>query len=446
LKYFAAVLGVTLLMLFPAIWNGFPLVYSDTGTYIASGFQSFVPHDRPLAYGFILRHTSLSESLWFTVAAQALFTALLLWAYYKLFLQQAPKPKTFLILGIALAIFSTLPWYSSFLMADAFTGQSFLLFLFLCFGLNQNPWRNLGLVLLYWLLTATHLTHANTHLFVWAVLLLLMTYKPIRKVISFKRWAAVGLIVLLNYLFLPSFHWLAGNYFGYPQKSYYYLSSRFSENGSMKVVLDQHCPDKNWKLCAYKDSLPNNGSDFLWTDKSPLNKLNGWGQELTELKEINKAVMLQPDLWQLNLHHFVQIAWKQIGKTAVAEEYLVYDTLTPPGWETANHFRNELSQYLQSKQQQDTALAVSKPLSKWMNICLVLSLVILLLSVVSAFGSTRQNLVILLSLAAYVGNVLAVSIASEGARYNSRLYWIFPMMAILIVLKYFKEKWRFKQT
>jgi hypothetical protein len=45
-----------------AIWNGYPLVFLDTGTYVASGFERFVPRDRPLAYGFFIRHSSLAHS------------------------------------------------------------------------------------------------------------------------------------------------------------------------------------------------------------------------------------------------------------------------------------------------------------------------------------------------------------------------------------------------
>jgi hypothetical protein len=50
----------------------------------------------------------------------------------------------------------------------------------------------------------------------------------------------------------------------------------------------------------------------------------------------------------------------------------------------------------------------------------------------------------LMLLLGYLGNVVAVSVASEGARFNSRYYWVIVLGAILILFKYFKEKWRFK--
>ncbi|NTV83243.1 MAG: hypothetical protein HGA23_02950, partial [Bacteroidales bacterium] len=45
------------------LYNGYPLVYSDTGTYIASGLQEFVPNDRPMIYGLFIKLFSFNYSL-----------------------------------------------------------------------------------------------------------------------------------------------------------------------------------------------------------------------------------------------------------------------------------------------------------------------------------------------------------------------------------------------
>jgi hypothetical protein len=79
-----------------------------------------------------------------------------------------------------------------------------------------------------------------------------------------------------------------------------------------------------------------------------------------------------------------------------------------------------------------------------MHYSLLISLAILLTSLIIGFGSNRQKLMMLIVLIGYIGNVIAVSVASEGARYNSRYYWLIILCAMLILFKYFKEKWRFK--
>ena len=41
-----------------AIWNGYPIVYSDTSSYIISGFELETLKDRPITYGLFIRATS----------------------------------------------------------------------------------------------------------------------------------------------------------------------------------------------------------------------------------------------------------------------------------------------------------------------------------------------------------------------------------------------------
>ena len=57
-----------------ALYNSYPLLYPDTGTYAHSGLKLFVPQDRPILYGLFIRLSSLWASLWFVVLAQALLT------------------------------------------------------------------------------------------------------------------------------------------------------------------------------------------------------------------------------------------------------------------------------------------------------------------------------------------------------------------------------------
>jgi len=44
----------TLILSLIGLYNGYPLVYSDTGTYIYSGFDKFIPLGRPVTYGLFL--------------------------------------------------------------------------------------------------------------------------------------------------------------------------------------------------------------------------------------------------------------------------------------------------------------------------------------------------------------------------------------------------------
>ncbi|HRH39293.1 MAG TPA: hypothetical protein PK760_13165, partial [Flavobacteriales bacterium] len=67
------------LLIWPAIYNGYPILYSDTATYVASGMKLDAPMDRPITYGLFIRITSIGGfTLWTTIVAQAaILTALL---------------------------------------------------------------------------------------------------------------------------------------------------------------------------------------------------------------------------------------------------------------------------------------------------------------------------------------------------------------------------------
>ncbi len=66
------ILVSVILLIVPALINGYPLLYSDSATYIESGMGLFVPIDRPIFYGLFIRIASMSYSLWFVVILQSL--------------------------------------------------------------------------------------------------------------------------------------------------------------------------------------------------------------------------------------------------------------------------------------------------------------------------------------------------------------------------------------
>ena len=79
-------LGIgTLILSLIGLYNGYPLVYSDTGVYIASGLKEFVPVDRPIGYGLFIKLFSFNYSLWLVVAFQNLITAFVLYELLKTF-------------------------------------------------------------------------------------------------------------------------------------------------------------------------------------------------------------------------------------------------------------------------------------------------------------------------------------------------------------------------
>ena len=50
----APVLLAAALLLWPAVWNGYPIVFADTGTYLSQAINRYLGWDRPPFYSIFL--------------------------------------------------------------------------------------------------------------------------------------------------------------------------------------------------------------------------------------------------------------------------------------------------------------------------------------------------------------------------------------------------------
>ena len=127
----AAVLAIpaaAALLLWPALWNGYPIVFADTGTYLSQAVHHYAGWDRPVFYSFFMLPLHATVTLWPVVMVQALLTALVLWLVCRML---APGLSGLGFVGgvAVLSVCTWLPWMVSELMPDVFTP---LLVLVLC--------------------------------------------------------------------------------------------------------------------------------------------------------------------------------------------------------------------------------------------------------------------------------------------------------------------------
>lgn len=88
--YLLLLLG-TLISCFFGFYNRYPFVYSDTGTYLYSGFANFIPWDRTIFYGLFCRHISLETSPWLIIITQSFLINVLLYKTLGFFLEAIIK-------------------------------------------------------------------------------------------------------------------------------------------------------------------------------------------------------------------------------------------------------------------------------------------------------------------------------------------------------------------
>src|SRR5437868_9224195 len=75
---FTAAAAAVLMLLAPALWNGFPLLQYDTGGYLARWYEGHLEESRSTVYGLYLVLTARPD-FWPAVALQALLTVWVLW-------------------------------------------------------------------------------------------------------------------------------------------------------------------------------------------------------------------------------------------------------------------------------------------------------------------------------------------------------------------------------
>jgi hypothetical protein len=123
-----AIPAAAALLLWPALWNRYPIVFADTGTYLSQALAHYAGWDRPVFYSLFMLPLHLTLTVWPVVVAQALLAAWVLWLVC---LVLVPDISGVAFVGFVFLLSggTWLPWLVCELMPDLFTP---LLVLVLC--------------------------------------------------------------------------------------------------------------------------------------------------------------------------------------------------------------------------------------------------------------------------------------------------------------------------
>ena len=77
-------------LLWPAVWNGYPIVFADTGTYLAQAIHRLAGWDRPVFYSVFMLPLHATVTLWPVVVVQAVLVAWILWLVCRALLPKFP--------------------------------------------------------------------------------------------------------------------------------------------------------------------------------------------------------------------------------------------------------------------------------------------------------------------------------------------------------------------
>ncbi|MAY84268.1 MAG: hypothetical protein CMP59_09055 [Flavobacteriales bacterium] len=128
LYWFLANFILLIALLYPAIENGFPLLYAESGTFISTKSDGSYAVDILNTYGLFVRHSSLSWNLWMLLFAQTLIVIVVLKSFLKFLLNDKLNPVSFGLIGFFLVFFTSIDSMCSSISPMIFEPLSLILF------------------------------------------------------------------------------------------------------------------------------------------------------------------------------------------------------------------------------------------------------------------------------------------------------------------------------
>ncbi|QTL01557.1 hypothetical protein J5J86_12010 [Aquabacter sp. L1I39] len=255
----------------PAIWNGFPFLFWDTGGYLDAGIDRAIVPGRSMVYGLLLS-AGRWPSFWPVVALQCLLTA---WMIALLFRVQglARRHLAYLVTCVALAAVTALPFVAAQLMPDIFAALAPLgLYLLLFKGRALKRWEAALLVLIIVFAGGAHGSVLATMLVLFALALLSAYLLPGTRSLRI-RIPALALVAAL--LVTPTLNLVLAGRFVPTPGGMAFVFGRLLEDGMIDRYLLAHCPDPQQPLCYYRDEMPSTADDFLWDNDDVFVALGG---------------------------------------------------------------------------------------------------------------------------------------------------------------------------
>ncbi|WP_458093633.1 hypothetical protein [Roseomonas sp. WA12] len=242
LKPLSSILVGALMLAWPALLAGYPLVFSDTAAFLQQTLGPLMIWDKPWIYGPLAFPFHWHTSLWPVVVGQALMLSHLLWLMLRAFGGGAAPARHLLLCGLIAAL-TAAPFSVALVMPDVLTPAVVLCALLVGFGRAALSRREvLWLTVLAAVGTAAHLSHLPL-LGALMVVSLFAGWRAAARV-AVPLAGAVALLLATN---------LAGH--GRLSLSPYgstFLMARMIANGPAIDAIDAACPEAGWALCAFK--------------------------------------------------------------------------------------------------------------------------------------------------------------------------------------------------
>ncbi|MDO9412262.1 MAG: hypothetical protein Q7T81_06775 [Pseudolabrys sp.] len=425
--------AMVLVLLAPALWNGFPIIFPDTGGYLIAAMTGTPMLGRSALYGLFLS-AGIPFAFWPCVILQS---ALMAWLFAVTLRVNGLGGRPWLALGlVALTTATTsLPWFAGQLMPDIlFAAAALALYLLSYAHERVSRSERLALAAVIALAVPSHMAAAALCVAVTAALWLLSYIKSFALPKPRLAYAACAVVAGLM-LCLVSNAALIGKFSFTPGGSSF-LFGRLIEDGIIATYVEDKCPDPALRICAFADDIPEQADDWLWGEDSAFYKLGGWdGYAEEQSRIIRETLTLYP------LEHLTTAIAATFGQLFSFQTEVSLDD-NEPTFQAFNQLLPDLLPALMSARQQNDQPDVV-PLNTYLYVPVGALTTIALIG--ALLLRRRLNLTpeaaalcftLLLALSA---NAAICGIFSHPVdRYQSRLVLLAPFVVALLVA----QRWR----
>ncbi len=336
---------MVLLLLAPALWNRFPLIFPDTGGYLLRPMSGTLDMGRSALYGLFL-YAGIPFSFWTNAIAQA---ALTVWLIILTMRTHGLSGRPWLATAIVamLSVGTSLPWFAGQLMPDILFPAAVLALHMLVFRSEQLArWERFALAAVIAFAIPSHMAAAGMAVGLIAVLWLLACVAKFalpKARLTFAAGAVaagIALCPISNYA-------ITGN-FAFTPGGTSFVFGRLVEDGIVARYLSDRCPDPALRLCGYYRDMPRDADEWLWGNDTPFYKLGGWAGFAKEQNDIIRETLMRYPV----MHATTAVADTFIQFFKFKTEVSVWDNAPALGM-FKDHLPQLMPQLMNARQQTD---------------------------------------------------------------------------------------------
>lgn len=419
-----------------ALYNGYPLIFNDSGRYIDGGIRHFIPSEAPIFYGIFMLPLHLSGvSLWPVVVAQCLILAYVLRVTLRVL--DVFDERAYLAVCAFLAACTGAPWFASFIMPDFFTPVLVLAMFVLYRGWEKlGLWDRLFFIGVALVALPSHVTHILIGFSLAALFLVLRWWKRAPKTAA----AVIAALPVLGLAALLGINVVAKGRPIVTMDGNVFLFARVFSDGPAYDYMRDHCAERHWRLCAiYQElhTLPRQADDILWAPQGSV-----WTADETRDQVRAEAADIVRGAVREHPGEVLLDALRNTAEQLVTFRAGVDFDTTPGSWGALavyTYFPQEFRAFANSRQMQDQ---LNGPIANRLyTATVVVSLVgALLLLATTRFDPDLAEFFLVIS-GALIANAFACgAFSSVHHRYQGRIVWLIPLAFAISILVYRRQR------